>query len=38
MGATHSTKAEVLPRLEWRESYARKREAFHTQYTAMRGR
>ena len=38
LGAAHANHREVVPRGEWRDDYARKREAFHTQYAALRGR
>jgi len=33
-----ASQREVVPRREWRDDYAHKREAFHTQYVALRGR
>ena len=36
LGATNAATEEVLPRQEWRQQYAIKREAFRRQYVALR--
>jgi xylulokinase len=38
VGTAHTSHREVTPRREWREAYARKRDAFRTQYAALRER
>ena len=37
LGSVKSAKEEVMPRPEWRQFYAAKREAFRRQYAALRG-
>jgi xylulokinase len=37
LGSVKSAKEEVMPRPEWREFYAAKRETFRRQYAALRG-
>ncbi len=37
LGSVKSAKEEVMPRPEWRQLYAAKREAFRRQYAALRG-